>query len=334
MGSLGYLGANLHGYGCAGLSALGYGLLNQELEAGDTGIRSLVSVQSSLVMYCIHTFGSEKQKEKWLPQLAKGAKVGCFALTEPDFGSNPAGMLTKAEKKLSAYILNGTKTWITNGSIADVAVVWAKLENVVKGFLVEKNTAGFSARDIKKKHSMRASITSELNFDDCEISLENILPKSGGLRSPLACLNQARFGVAWGAIGAAITCFNTAKEYAISRKQFNDKPIATHQLIQSKLSKMLTELCKAQAITLQVTRLKEKNKSKPSHISMIKMNNTEMALKIARDARAILGANGISSEYPVMRHMNNLETVVTYEGTTNIHLLTLGREITGFSAFT
>lgn len=333
MGRLGFLGSNLQGYGCAGLSAMGYGIIQQELEAGDAGVRSFVSVQSSLVMYAIHAFGSEEQKKKWLPGLAAGEKVGCFGLTEADFGSNPSGMRTKAEKISKGYKLNGSKMWITNGSISDVAVVWAKLDGKIRGFLVEKGTKGFIANDIEGKHSFRASITSELSFADCEIPEDDLMPKSDGLKSALACLTQARFGVAWGALGSAIVCFNETKEYAIARKQFRNQPLASHQLIQVKLADMLTEISKAQALTFQVTRLKEAGKAKHTHISMIKMNNTEIALRIARVGREIHGASGISSEYPIMRHMCNLETTVTYEGTTDIHRLSLGKDITGIASF-
>ncbi|MGK5091021.1 acyl-CoA dehydrogenase family protein [Deltaproteobacteria bacterium TL4] len=333
MGKLGFLGCSLQGYGCAGLSSLAYGLLQQELEAGDAAIRSMVSVQSSLCMYAIHTFGSEAQKQKWLPLMAKGEKIGCFGLTESDFGSNPSGMRTKAERTATGYRLNGSKMWITNGSVADVAIVWAKLEGTIHGFLVEKGTNGFQAQDIHNKHSLRASITSELSFDDCDIPKDSLLPHADGLKGPLSCLAHARFGVAWGALGSARSCFYEAKEYALSRKQFRDQPIASHQLVQAKLSQMLMEITKAQALTFQVTKLKESGKFTPVHSSMIKMNNTEMSLQVARAARSILGANGISGEYPIMRHMCNLETTVTYEGTTDIHLLTIGKEITGISAF-
>ncbi|MBF0236583.1 MAG: acyl-CoA dehydrogenase family protein [SAR324 cluster bacterium] len=333
MGQLGFLGCNLSGYGCGGMSDMAYGLIQQELEAGDSGLRSVVSVQSSLAMYAIFAFGSEDQKQHWLPRLAKGDAVGCFALTEPDFGSNPAGMLTKAERTTHGFRLNGSKMWITNGTLADVAVVWARLEGKVRGFLVEKNAPGFSASNIKNKLSFRASITSELSFNDCEVPEANLLPLAEGLKAPLSCLNQARFGVAWGALGAARTCFQTARDYAISRIQFSGRPIASHQMVQAKLSDMLTEISKAQCLTWQITRLKMEGRLKPEHVSMLKMNNTEMALTVARSARSILGANGISSEYPIMRHLCNLETVVTYEGTTDIHKLTLGRAITGIAAF-
>lgn len=333
LGRLGVLGCNLEGYGCTKTSAVAYGLIQQELEAGDSGLRSVVSVQSSLVMYAIHTFGSEAQKEKWLPALAAGTAIGCFGLTEPDFGSNPAGMRTRAEKSANGYRLIGSKCWITNGTVADVAVIWAKLDGEIHGFLVEKGTPGFIATEISGKLSFQASITAELSFDQCELPAENRLPKTQGLKSPLSCLVQARFGVAWGALGAARTCFTTAVDYTQSRVQFHGQPLASHQLIQVKLADMLTEITKAQWLTLQVSRLKERGELKPAHVAMIKMNNTEMALDCARKARAMLGANGISSAYPVMRHLCNLETVVTYEGTTDIHRLTLGKEITGIAAF-
>ena len=333
MGKLGLLGCNLEGYGCTKLSAVAYGLMQQELEAGDAGLRSACSVQSSLVMYAIHTFGSEAQKKRWLPQMAAGEVIGCFGLTEPDWGSNPTGMRTRAEKVATGYKLNGSKVWITNGTVADVAVVWAKLDGEIRGFLVEKGTPGFTAMEITRKLSFQASITAELSFDDCEIPKENILAESRGVKSPLSCLMQARFGVAWGAIGSASACYNEAVQYTKERIQFHDQPLASHQLIQAKLADMLTGITRAQWMTLQVSRLKDRGELRHQHISMIKMNNTEMSLDCARKARAMLGGNGISSEYPVMRHMCNAETTVTYEGTTDIHKLTLGRDITGISAF-
>lgn len=334
IGSMGFLGAPLDGYGCPGIGYVSYGLINMALEAGDSAIRSFNSVQTSLVMFPIYSFGSEAQKNKWLPGLAKGDKIGCFGLTEPDHGSNPGEMETRAEKHAKGYKLNGTKMWITNGSVADIAVVWAKLDGEVRGFLVEKDTLGFSTKLMTGKHSLRASVTSELIFDDCIIPEENLLPGTSiGLRAAFQCLNSARLGIAWGAIGAAMTCYLTALDYSLSRVQFHGKPIASHQLIQADLADMLTEITKAQFITLQITRLKEKNLIKPEHISMIKRNNVRIASDIARKSREILGANGISSEYPVMRHMCNLESVITYEGTEKIHTLTLGKYITGINAF-
>lgn len=333
MGAMGYLGGGIKGYGCPGLSPIAYGLLSQELEAGDAGIRSFASVQSSLVMHAIHAFGSEDQKQKWLPPLATGEKIGCFGLTESDFGSNPMGMLTRATKSQKGYVLHGSKMWITNGTFADVAVVWAKLDGTIRGFLVEKGTPGFSSLGIKHKLSFRASDTAELVFDECEIPKENILPESSGIKSPLSCLSQARFGVAWGAIGSAMVTYQVAVDYALSRKQFAGKPIASHQLVQAKLARMLTEITKAQCLTYRVSELKASGKVTPAQISMMKMNNTEMALQTARTARSILGGSGITGEYPIMRHMCNLETTVTYEGTTDIHTLILGKEITGIAAF-
>ncbi len=336
MGELGFFGANLHGYGCAGMSNVEYGLVTQEMERGDSGVRSFVSVQSALVMYPIYTFGSDEQKDKWLPAMAKGEKLGCFGLTEPDFGSNPGGMRTRARKDGSEYVLNGEKMWITSGSIADVAVIWAKVDDEdgrVRGFLVETDRPGFSAQDVHGKWSLRASVTSGLSLQDVRIPAENLLPKSGGLKSPLMCLNQARYGISWGAIGAAMSCYDTALQYAKLRKQFRDMPIAGHQLVQEKLAWMITEITKAQLLALQVGRLKDAGKVEHQHISMAKRNNVWMALECARMARDILGANGISDDYPVMRHMMNLESVKTYEGTHDIHALILGENITGIAAF-
>lgn len=334
LGEMGFLGAPIPGYGCPGVGYVSYGLINMMLEAGDSALRSFNSVQTSLVMYPIYTFGSEAQKSHWLPLLAQGKAIGCFGLTEPDHGSNPAGMETRAQKTSDGYLLNGAKMWITNGSIADVAVVWAKLDGNITGFLVEKNTPGFETRLMKGKHSLRASITSELIFNECLIPEENILPSSNiGLKAAFMCLNSARLGISWGAIGAAMHCYQTALDYSLTRVQFHGKPIASHQLVQKELAEMLTEICKAQFLTLQITRLKEKDKIRPEHISMLKRNNVRMALEIARKSRDILGANGISAEYPVMRHMCNLEAVLTYEGTDNIHTLTLGKYITGIAAF-
>ncbi len=331
MGDLGFLGATLQGYGCAGINNVAYGLIMQELERGDSGVRSFASVQGSLVMYPIHAFGSESQKARWLPRLAAGEAVGCFGLTEPDFGSDPGNMATKAVSVGAEHVLNGTKLWITNGSIADVAVVWAKLDGVVRGFLVERGTPGFTARDIHGKHSMRASVTSELSFQDCRIPAENLLPKGDGLRAPLSCLNQARYGIAWGAVGAAVACYQAALDYSRQRVQFN-KPIASFQLVQQKLVHMLTEITKAQLLCLQLGRLKDAGRLRHTQVSLAKRNNVAAALEIARLARDIHGANGIVDEYPVIRHMLNLESVFTYEGTHDIHTLILGRDITGISA--
>lgn len=333
MGEMGIIGATLpEKYGCSGSNYVVYGLIQQELERGDSGIRSFNSVQSSLVMYPICEYGSEEQKKRWLPGLAKGEKIGCFGLTEADHGSDPGGMVTRAVKDGESYVLNGSKMWITNGNVADVAVVWAKLDGKVKGFLVEKGTPGFTANLIKHKMSLRASVTSELVLEDCRIPAENLLPKSGGLRSPLGCLDKARYGIAWGAIGSAMACYEASVQYAKERTQF-DKPIGSFQLVQRKLSLMLTEITAAQLMNLRVGRLKDEGKGRHQHTSMAKMNATSKALEIARMARDLHGANGISLEYPVIRHMNNLESVHTYEGTYDIHLLILGQEITGISAF-
>ncbi len=334
LGELGFFGANLQGYGCAGMSNVAYGLMMQELERGDSGLRSFVSVQGGLVMYPIYSYGTETQKNKWLPLLQSGAAVGCFGLTEPQFGSNPGGMLTRAVKRGDRYVLNGEKMWITNGSIADVAVVWAKCEDdKVRGFLVEKGTTGFKAWDVHGKWSLRASVTSGLAMNDCEIPAENLLPNVTGLKGPLSCLNQARYGIGWGALGAAMSCYDTALQYAKTRKQFGNKPIAGHQLVQEKLAWMITEIVKGQLLALHAGRLKDKGKSDPTHISMLKMNNVAIALETARKARDILGANGIVDDYCIMRHMNNLESVYTYEGTNDIHKLIIGEKITGISAF-
>ncbi len=334
MGELGFFGANLKGYGCAEMSNVEYGLVTQELERGDSGLRSFVSVQSALVMYPIHAFGSDPQKEKWLPLLQQGKAIGCFGLTEPQFGSNPGGMLTRAVKKDGSYVLDGEKMWITNGSIADIAVIWAKCEDgKVRGFLVEKGTPGFKAWAIHGKQSLRASVTSGLAMTGCKIPAENLLPGVEGLKGPLSCLDQARYGIGWGGIGAAMACYDTALSYAKQRKQFGDKPIASHQLVQEKLVWMITEITKAQFLALQVGRLKDKGRAHASHISMLKMNNVWMARETARMAREILGANGIVEEYGVMRHMNNLESVFTYEGTHDIHKLVIGERITGCAAF-
>lgn len=333
MAELGMFGSTLPAkYGCAEMDNVAYGLVMQELERGDSGVRSFASVQSALVMYPIFTFGSEEMKNFWLPKLAQGKMIGCFGLTEPDYGSNPGGMITRAEKTDNGYLLNGAKMWITNGTIADVSVVWAKLNGIVHGFLVERGTKGFTAPEMKGKHSLRASVTSELIFQDCEIPKENILPNTSGLKSPLMCLNQARYGIAWGVIGAAMACYDTALSYSQSRIQFG-KPIAGFQITQEKLVHMITEITKMQFITLQLGRLKDKGKSRFQQVSMAKRNNVHHALEIGRIAREILGANGILNEYPIMRHMANLESVKTYEGTHEMHTLIVGEDITGLAAF-
>ncbi len=333
LGKLGLFGITLpQRYGCAGMNNVSYGLVMQELERGDSGIRSFVSVQTSLVMYPIFTFGSDEQKDYWLPLLASGEKIGCFGLTEPDFGSNPGGMITRAEKVNGGYKINGAKMWITNGTIADVAVVWGKLDGEVRGFLIEKGTEGFTAPEMRGKHSLKASVTSELIFQDVFIPEKNILPGSKGLKSPLMCLNQARYGIAWGVVGSMMACYDSALNYAKSRIQFS-KPIAAYQMTQEKLVYMLTEITKAQLLNLQLGRLKDKGEVKHTQVSMAKRNNCEKALEIARIAREIHGANGILDEYPVMRHSQNLESVKTYEGTHEMHTLIIGEDITGFAAF-
>ncbi|HEV2653824.1 MAG TPA: acyl-CoA dehydrogenase family protein [Ktedonobacteraceae bacterium] len=329
---LGLLGMHLEGYGCAGLSAVSYGLACQELEAGDSGLRSFVSVQGSLAMFPIHAYGTEEQKQHWLPRMARGEAIGCFGLTEPDSGSDPASMTTNARRDGDTYVLNGTKMWITNGSIADVAVVWARTDEGVRGFLVERGTPGFTTSDVHHKLSLRASITSELHFEDCRIPAENILPGVRGMRGPLSCLNEARFGIAWGANGAARACYEVALDYAKSRVQFK-RSIASFQLVQQKLVNMATELIKAQLLALQLGRLKDEGLLHPVQVSVAKRNNVREALATARSARSVLGANGITLEYPISRHMNNLESVFTYEGTDDIHTLIIGQAITGQSAF-
>jgi len=336
MGEMGFFGANLEGYGCAGMSNVEYGLVMQELERGDSGLRSFVSVQSALVMYPIYTFGTEEQKQQWLPGLAAGKKIGCFGLTEPGFGSNPGGMTTTARKAGDEYILNGEKMWITSGNVADVAVIWAKVEDEndrVRGFLVETDRPGFRATEVHGKWSLRASVTSGLSLEEVRVPAANLLPGTGGLKSPLMCLNQARYGISWGAIGAAMACYDTALQYAQTRKQFHNQPIASHQLIQEKLVWMATEIAKAQLLSLQVGRLKDAGTVGHQHISMAKRNNVWMALECARMARDILGANGITEDYPIMRHMMNLESVKTYEGTHDIHALILGQHLTGIAAY-
>lgn len=332
---LGFFGANLPDYGCAGLSEVEYGLIMQELERGDSGLRSFVSVQSSLSMYAVHSYGSDEQKERWLPAMQEGRTMGCFALTEPNYGSNPAGMLTRAVPDGDGYVLNGEKTWITNGTLADVAVVWAKVgaTDKIQGFLVETSDPGFKAVDLHNKLSMRASTTSSVQFTDIRLSADAVLPRAKGLRAALGCLTNARLGIAWGTIGAAMACYDCARQYTMLRTQFNDRPIASHQLVQNELAWMITEITKAQFITLHATRLRDKGRLHHSHVSMIKRNNAAMALEVARRARDLLGANGITDEYPIFRHMCNLETVKTYEGTHNIHTLVLGAQVTGIQAF-
>jgi glutaryl-CoA dehydrogenase len=333
MGRLGFFGANLDGYGCAGLSNVEYGLIMQELERGDSGLRSFVSVQGALVMYPIHAFGSAEQKQEWLPRLQSGAAIGCFGLTEPQFGSNPSGMLSTAKPDGDGWILNGEKTWITNGSLADIAVVWARTPEGIRGFLVPKGTPGFQTSDIHGKLSMRASVTSSLSLADVRLPASAMLPGAKGLRSALSCLSQARFGIGWGVLGAAMDCYETARQYVILRKQFDDRPLASHQLVQEKLAWMITEITKAQLLALHAGRLKDSGKLDPAHISMLKRNNVAIALECARLSRDLLGANGIMDEYPIMRHMANLETVKTYEGTDHIHTLVIGERVTGIAAY-
>ena len=336
-GDMGVLGINLTGYDCPGLSNVAYGLACQELERGDSGLRSFASVQGSLCMFPIWKFGTEEQKQKYLPKMAKGELIGCFGLTEPDHGSDPGGMLPTAIDDGDSYILNGAKMWITNGTIADLAIVWAKLggdrSRNIRGFIVEKDDIGFSAPEMKGKHSLRASVTSELVFQDCRIPKDRILPTATGLTGPFSCLNNARYGISWGAIGAAIACFHSSRDYALSRTQFR-KPIADYQLVQNKLAWMLREITKGQLLALHLGRMKDDGSLFPEQISLAKMNNVDIALQIARMARDIHGANGILAEYPIMRHMANLESVYTYEGTHDIHNLILGRWITGRPAFT
>ena len=333
MAGLGLFGATLPPkYGCAGMNNVAYGLVMQELERGDSGVRSFASVQSALVMYPIFTYGDDRQKDYWLPRLARGEKIGCFGLTEPDFGSNPGGMITRAVETSDGYVLNGAKMWITNGTIADVAVVWAKLDGIVNGFLVEQGTKGFTAPEMKGKHSLRASVTSELILQDVHVPRTNRLPGGTGLKLPLSCLSQARYGIAWGAIGAAMACYDAALNYAKTRIQF-ERPIASFQLVQERLVHMVSEITKAQLLCLQLGRLKDAGKVRFQQISMAKRDNVFHALEIARQARAILGANGILDEYPVMRHAANLESVITYEGTHEMHTLIVGEDITGIPAF-
>lgn len=333
LGRMGFFGANLQGYGCAGVSNVEYGLMMQELERADSGLRSFVSVQGALVMYPIHAFGSEEQKERWLPRLATGEAIGCFGLTEPDFGSNPSGMKTKARRDGDDWILDGEKTWITNGSLADVALVWARTEEGIRGFLVEKGTLGFSASDLHGKLSMRASVTSSLAMANCRVPATAMLPGAKGLKGALACLTQARFGIGWGVLGAAMECYEVARQYVILRKQFDDRPLASHQLVQEKLANMISEITKAQLLALHAGRLKDQGKLEAAHVSMLKRNNVGMALDCARISRDLLGANGIMDDYPIMRHLCNLETVKTYEGTDHIHTLVIGERVTGVAAY-
>ncbi len=331
-GELGLLGASLTGYGCPGISSVAYGLICQELERGDSGVRSFVSVQSSLVMYPIWAFGSEAQKQRYLPGMAKGQLLGCFGLTEPDFGSNPTGMLTTARRVSGGYVLNGTKRWITNATTAHVALVWAKLDGVVRGFLVPTTSKGFTARDIHGKWSLRASVTGELILEDVEVGDDAILPEVSGMRGPLSCLTQARFGICFGVVGAAMACYDEALSYAGDRVQFS-RPIAGYQLVQRKLVDMVSEITKAQLLCLQLGRLKESGALRPAQVSLAKRNNVSIARDIARDARDILGANGVTDEYQCGRHMLNLESVFTYEGTHDIHTLVVGQDVTGLAAF-
>jgi glutaryl-CoA dehydrogenase len=332
LGGLGLLGMHLDGYGCAGTNAVSYGLAALELEAGDSGLRSFASVQGSLAMFPIWRYGSEEQKQRWLPRMAAGEVIGCFGLTEPDFGSNPAGMRTSARRDGGDWVLNGTKMWITNGGIADLAVVWARAEEGVRGFLVPTDTPGFSTRDIDRKLSLRASVTSELILDDCRLPGDAVLPEAQGMRGPLSCLNEARYGIVWGSMGAARACLASALAYATTRVQF-DRPIGGFQLTQQKLADMLVELSKGTLLALHLGRMKDDGRLTPEQVSLGKLNNVREALKIARSARTILGANGVTLEYPVIRHANNLESVLTYEGTSEVHSLILGQALTGLNAF-
>ena len=331
MGELGLFGANLEGYGCAGVDNVSYGLMMQELERGDSGLRSMGSVQGALVMYPIHTFGTEEQKEHYLPRLVSAELIGCFGLTEPGHGSDPGGMETTAVKDGDHYVLNGNKTWITNAQVADVAIVWAKADETIRGFLVERGTPGFSTGAIHEKFSMRASHTGEIYLDNCRVPAENMLAGGEGLRAPLRCLNQARYSIAWGVVGAAVACFDEALSYAGEREQFN-KPIASFQLVQEKLVDMATEITKAQLLCHRLGQLKDEGEARHTHVSMAKRNNCRMALDVARKARDLLGGNGITLDYQAIRHMTNLETVYTYEGTDHMHTLIVGQDLTGISA--
>ena len=332
LGALGLFGMHLTGYGCAGASAVQYGLACMELEAGDSGFRSFVSVQGSLAMFPIWRYGSDEQKDEWLPKMAAGEAIGCFGLTEPDVGSDPSSMRTTAKLQGDEWVLNGSKMWITNGGIADLAVVWARTDDGVRGFIVPREAPGFTTRDIERKLSLRASVTSELILDDCRIPESNVLPGVTGMRGPLSCLNEARYGIVWGSMGAARACFEAAVEYATTRQQFG-KPIGGFQLTQRKLADMLVELSKGQLLALHLGRLKDAGTVRPEQVSLGKLNNVREALKIARECRTVLGANGITLEYPVIRHMNNLESVLTYEGTVEVHQLILGKALTGLDAF-
>ena len=329
---LGLLGMHLHGYGCAGASAIAYGVASEELEAGDSGLRSFVSVQGSLAMFPIHAYGSEEQKQRYLPEMAAGTRIGCFGLTEPDAGSDPSSMRTVARRQGDGWVLDGTKMWITNGSIADLAVVWASTDEGIRGFIVERGTPGFTARDIKRKLSLRASVTSELHLDSVRLPESSVLPGVTGLRGPLSCLTEARYGIAWGAMGAARACFEAAVEYSRTRRMF-DGPIARFQLTQAKLATMATALVQGRLIAHRLGTLKDAGRLHPVQVSLAKRANVRAAIDVAREARTILGANGITLEYPVVRHMNNLESVLTYEGTEEVHTLILGKAITGEDAF-
>jgi glutaryl-CoA dehydrogenase len=332
LGKLGLLGMHLEGYGCAGATATAYGLACMELEAGDSGVRSLVSVQGSLAMFAIHRWGSEEQKQAWLPRMASGEAIGCFGLTEPDAGSDPGSMRTRARRDGPDWVLHGQKMWITNGSVADVAVVWAQTDEGVRGFLVPKGSKGFTTQDIHRKLSLRASITSELLLDDVRLPADAVLPEVSSLKGPLSCLNEARYGIVWGAVGAARACYEAALEYSLERIQF-DRPIASFQIQQRKLAEMVLEVNRATLLALHLGRMKDEGQLRPEHVSLGKLGNVNAALEVARDARQVLGANGVTLEYPVIRHMNNLESVVTYEGTADVHALVIGHAVTGIQAF-
>jgi glutaryl-CoA dehydrogenase len=333
MAAMSLFGSTLSDYGLPGLDNIAYGLIMQELERGDSGLRSFVSVQSALVMYPIHAFGSTAQKDRWIPALAGGTAIGCFGLTEPDFGSNPAGMRTVARKDGGSYVLNGAKAWITNGSIADIAVVWARLDGVIRGFLIEKGTKGFSTSEHRGKMSLRASVTSQLAFEDCRVPEEGLLPGVSGLKGPLSCLTQARYGIAWGALGSAMATYQAALDYAKSRKQWRDRPIAAHQLVQERLAWMITEITKGQLLAWHLGSMKNAGTMRPHHVSMAKRNNVWVARECAKLARETLGANGVVNEYPVFRHLANIESVYTYEGTHDIHTLVIGEAVTGVPSY-